>query len=127
MERNLFELATRRKFRFPTEKGPQSVEELWNLTTPKLDSIYKTLNTELKASQEESLLETKSIKDQDLEDKVELIKYIVKVKLAEIDNAKRAKERKEEKQEILEIIKEKESEAKRNMSVEDLRKLAERM
>ena len=119
--------STRRKFRFPTDKGPQPVEELWNLTTAKLDALYKDLNAELKASKGESLLETKTIKDQDLEDKIELIKYIVKVKLDEINTAKKAKERKEQKQEILEVIKAKESEALRNMPIEELKKLADEM
>ena len=127
MERNLFEIASRRKFRWQTDKGPQSVEELWKMSTTKLDALYRDLSAELKASKGESLLETKNIENQDLEDRIEIIKYIVKVKLAEIKEAENAKERKEEKQEILQIIKEKESEAKRNMSVEELKKLAENL
>ena len=42
MNTNIFELATREKYRFPY-KGMISVEELWDLDIPELDRVYKSL------------------------------------------------------------------------------------
>ena len=42
---NIFEMATRNKYRFPY-KGMISVEDLWDLNQTQLDSIYKALNKE---------------------------------------------------------------------------------
>ena len=55
---NLIESATRSKMRFPF-KGMISVEDLWDLSLTNLDSVFKTLNAEVKKFEEESLLHTK--------------------------------------------------------------------
>ena len=62
---NIFEMATRNKFRFPY-KGLISVEDLWDLSHVQLDSIYKNLNKEIKQTQEESLLSAKNSEDAEL-------------------------------------------------------------
>jgi uncharacterized protein YktB (UPF0637 family) len=126
MEKNLFELAARGKYRYPY-KGIISTEDLWDLTVKELDAIYKNLNADFKKSQEESLLETRTVKDQELENKVEIIKYIVKVKLEEAEKIRNARAKKEQKQKILTAIAEKEDQALSNMSIEELKKLAEEM
>ena len=59
----MFEFATRTKMRFPF-KGMISVEDLWDLSVKELDSIFKTLNAQVKKSQEESLLATKTKEDE---------------------------------------------------------------
>ena len=63
---NIFEEATRYKYRFPF-KGMISVEDLWDLKLQDLDSVFKLLNKEKKQSDEESLLQVKSEADQELE------------------------------------------------------------
>ena len=45
--------------------------------------VFKVLNAEVKKSEEESLLNTKSKEDEELSNKIEIVKYIVGVKLAE--------------------------------------------
>lgn len=126
MEKNLFEIATRKRIRFPYN-GVISVEDLWQLPVTKLDGIYKTLNAELKQSSEESLLETKSAKDEELEIKVEIIKYIVKFKQDAAKALETAKVKKEQKAKILEVIEKKQGEALENKSIEELQKLADEM
>ena len=69
MEKNLFEVATRRKYRFPY-RGLVAVEDLWDLRTAELDAIFKTLNAEAKKVSEESLLELKTKEDEELSDKI---------------------------------------------------------
>ena len=115
----MFENATRTKMRFPF-KGMISVEDLWDLSVKDLDNIFKTLNTQVKKSQEESLLAIKSKEDEVLSTQIKIVKYIVETKLAEADAAKQSRELKEKKQKIMEIISAKQDEALHNMSVEDL-------
>ena len=62
---NMFEFAVRNKVRFPF-KGLITVEDLWDLSVRELDNIFKTLNAQMKKSEEESLLATKSKEDETL-------------------------------------------------------------
>ena len=123
---NIFEFATRKALRFPY-KGSQSVEDLWKLSLSELDSIYKTLNKQLKQSEEESLLNTKASVDTTLEVQIAIIKHIVSVKLNEKDAAEKEAIKKAKKQQILSIIATKQNEALQNSSVEDLHKMLEEL
>lgn len=125
-EMNIFEVATREKYRFPY-KGMISVEDLWDLSLTVLDSIYKSLNKEVKQSQEESLLETKSKADVTLANKIEIIKHIVSVKQQEVTNRLLEKERKEKKQRIMEIMAKRDDEALEKASDDELRKMLEEL
>jgi hypothetical protein len=102
---NMFEVATRSKMRFPF-RGVISVEDLWDLSVQNLDAIFKGLNSELKQVQEESLLNTKTKEDKELDIKIEIVKYIVQVKLEEENLRLKAKVAKEQKQKIMEILSE---------------------
>jgi hypothetical protein len=115
----MFEVAVRNGFRFPF-RGSISVEDLWQLSPEYLDSIFKTLNSQLKQVKEESLLNTKTKQDKELDTKIEIVKYIVSVKLEEENARLKARERKIQKQKILEIISVKQDEGLQNKSVEEL-------
>lgn len=119
---NIFEYAVRNKVRFPF-KGMISVEDMWDLSLTNLDSIYKTLNKQVKQSEEESLLSTKASVDTELEVQITIVKHIVSVKLAEKEAAEKASAKKEQKQKIMSIIESKENEELKNSSIEDLRKM----
>lgn len=121
---NLFEVASRTKMRFPY-KGMISVEDLWDLSLPALDGVFKTLNSNAKKSQEESLLNTKSKEDETIEMQIEIVKHIVFVKLEEKQARENALEKKEKKQKIMQILAAKEDEDLQNKSVEDLHKMLE--
>lgn len=118
---NLFESATRSKMRFPF-KGMISVEDLWDLSLTNLDSVFKTLNAEVKKSEEESLLNTKSKEDEEISNKIEIVKYIVSVKLDEKKKREDAKKNAEMRQRLLEIKAKRQDAALENMSDEDLDK-----
>ena len=79
----MFEYATRNKVRFPF-KGLISVEDLWDLSLTNLDSIYKTLNKQVKQSEEESLLNTKATVDKELDVQIAIVKHIVEIHNADI-------------------------------------------
>ena len=100
---NIFEYATRNKVRFPF-KGMISVEDLWDLSLTNLDSIYKTLNKQIKQSEEESLLATKTNVDTELEVQVAIVKHIVSIKLEEQEAREKAAVKKAQKQKIMSII-----------------------
>ena len=123
---NIFEYAVRNKVRFPF-KGMISVEDLWDLPLTNLDSIYKTLNKEVKQSEEESLLTTKTSVDTELEIQIAIVKYIVSVKLEEQEVREKAAAKKAQKQKIMSIIATKEDEALQNTSVEDLKKMLDEL
>lgn len=121
-ETNVFEIATRKKYRFPF-KGMITVEDLWDLSLQNLDSVYKSLNKLKKDSDEDSLLSVESRENKELEDKINIIKYIVKVKQDEAAAKLFEKEKAERNQQILGIIKRKEDAALENMSIAELTKM----
>ena len=123
---NIFEYAVRNKVRFPF-KGMISVEDLWDLSLTNLDSIYKTLNKEVKQSEEESLLATKTSVDTELEIQIAIVKHIVTVKLEEQEAREKAAAKKAQKQKIMSIIATKEDEELQNTSVEDLKKMLDEL
>ncbi len=123
---NIFEYASRNKMRFPF-KGMISVEDLWDLSLTNLDSIYKTLNKQVKQSEEESLLNTKASVDTELEVQIAIVKHIVSVKLAEKEAAEKAHAKREQKQKIMSIIATKENEALQNSSIDDLKKMLDEL
>lgn len=118
-ENNIFEIAVRSKLRF-TFKGVVSTEDLWDLSVKELDSIFKTLNSQLKQEKEESLLEVKTRQNEELDVKVQIIKYIVQVKQTEELVRLKAKEQKEQKQKILGILSVKKDADLQNKTVEEL-------
>lgn len=117
----LFINATRNNYQFPF-RGMIDVIDLWNLSLTNLDSVFKTLNAEVKKSEEESLLNTKSKEDEEISNKIEIVKYIVSVKLDEKKKREDAKKNAEMRQRLLEIKAKRQDAALENMSDEDLDK-----
>ena len=117
----LFINATRANYQFPF-RGMINVIDLWDLSLTNLDSVFKTLNAEVKKSEEESLLNTKSKEDEELSNKIEIVKYIVSVKLDEKKKREDAKKNAEMRQRLLEIKAKRQDAKLENMSDEDLDK-----
>lgn len=116
---NMFVYATRNKVRFPY-KGSITTEDLWDLSVTELDKIYKTLNAQVKQTQEESLLESKNEVDELLENQIGIIKHIVTVKLREQEARDKAAEKAAQRQKIMAIIAKKQDESLENASLDDL-------
>lgn len=117
----LFINATRNNYQFPF-RGMINVIDLWDLSLTNLDSVFKTLNAEAKKSEEESLLNTKSKEDEEISNKIEIVKYIVSVKLDEKKKREDAKKNAEMRQRLLEIKAKRQDAALENMSDEELDK-----
>lgn len=121
-ETNIFEVATRQKYRFPY-KGSISVEDMWDLPVTALDSVFKTLNAKAKQAQEESLLESKTKEDEETAIKIQIVRHIVGMKQAEALAREKAKENKEMKQRLLEIKASREDKRLEDLSDAELDKL----
>ena len=115
----MFEYAVRHKVRFPY-KGSISVEELWDLPVKELDVVFKTLNGKLKQASEDSLLATKSKEEELLQKQIEIVKYIFNTKSEEANERAAEVARREQRQKIMGIMANKQDEALRNMSMEEL-------
>lgn len=119
----LFVFASRMKYRYPF-KGLISTEDLWDLSLQDLDSIFKTLNSQLKALGEESLLDDAEDNGAGvLRNKIDIIKYILHAKLEENARNRQAAVNAAKRQRIMEVIASKEDAALHDMSVEDLTKM----
>ena len=118
---NLFEVATRANYQFPF-RGMINVIDLWELSLTNLDSVFKTLNAEVKKFEEESLLHTKSKEDEEISNKIEIVKYIVNVKLNEKKKRENDIKNAETRQKLLEIKAKRQNAALENMSDEELDK-----
>lgn len=133
-EVNLFELASRKKYRFPSVKGDLTVEQLWDLpllagnratrdVKCDLDAVAREISIQLKALSEESFVTTRSNPDKvRLEASLEIVKYIIAVKLAEAEKAKQAVDRKAEREKLQEALARKEDAALEQLSPEEIKK-----
>lgn len=124
---NLFEQATRNKLRFESTKGPLSVEQVWDapLTSRNgfsLDDIAKQAKRELDALSEESFVEQVSPLKSVAVLKLEVVKHIISVKLSEKEAASKRAERAELRQQLTQALAEKQSDAIKNMSTEEIQK-----
>lgn len=123
---NMFEVAVRNKVRFPF-RGQITVEDLFDLSVQNLDSVFKTLNSQVKQAKEESLLNTKTKEDETLELQIEIVKYIVGLKLEEENTRLKAKENREKKQKLYSILAAKQEADLQNKSAEEIQKMIDEL
>lgn len=126
----MFKKASRLKLRFPTTRGALTVEDLWYLpltsvSGPSLDNVAIAANKEVKASGEESFVEQKSSTSTVAVLKLDLVKEIIKVRLAEAKEYANAAAVRAKKEQILTTIARKDDEALEGKSREDLLKMVE--
>jgi hypothetical protein len=102
---NLFELASRAKFRFQTQRGNLALEDLWSLPLTELDAIHRELGNQIRALEEDTLLQVKEDKGLDtIKAKRELVKHIVVTRQAENNEAKVRENKRIEAARIRELI-----------------------
>lgn len=135
---NMFELATRKKLRFPSSKGELTVEQLWDLpliagssvtrdVKCDLDTVARSVNAELRGVTEETFVSVKpDPRKADLETKLEIVKHVIASKIADADAAKTAKDRAEKRRKLVDALAAKDDQALTSMSREEiLKQLAE--
>lgn len=123
---NIFEKATKTKLRFESEIGTLTVEDLWDLDLSKgrvsLDDIAKSLNRIIKSSEEESFVSSSTIRP-DLILKFDIVKSIIKTKMANIEKAEKSATTKQQKAKLEELIAKKQDSAYDDMSKEELQEM----
>lgn len=125
MSDNIFAVATRQQLRWPSPRGLLNVEQLWELplkskTGLDLDSIAKTVNAAVKADTEESFVDASPAASTKLRTMLEVVKYMIAEKKAEIAAAVAAEDRRRERDKIRAIIDRKTDQALESESLEAL-------
>ena len=129
---DIFETASKQKIRFSSARGELTTEQLWDLplqskTNFDLDNVAKSANAELKALTDDSFVATaeKPGKEQATV-KLEIVKHVIAVRLAENEAARFAASRKAEREKLLGILGDKQDEALKSMTPEQIQaRLAE--
>lgn len=137
----MFEQSTRLKLRFESPRGLLTVEDLWDLpltstsagsrTTinrANLDAIAIDLHRQTRDASDVVSFVSPSAEDRtksELALKFEIVKHVIRVRVAERDELRLAADRREKKQRLLELIAKKEDAALGEKSVDELRALAE--
>lgn len=125
---DLFEKASKQKLRFNTARGSITTEDVWDLPLRSeknfsLDILAISVNKALKESSEESFVEAKTTVNAELQLKLDIIKHIIKVKLADQATRFDRIHKKRQKDQILALIADKENDELRGKSKEDLLKM----
>jgi hypothetical protein len=124
----MFETATRSKLRFTSSRGELSVEMLWDVPLRSrdgfdLDAIARSANKALKNLTEESFVSTeRTPAHAKAELTLELVKYVIQVKLAEEETAKKRAENKVEREKLLAILAEKQAGKLSELSEREIQK-----
>jgi len=127
----MFEKASRLKLRFQSSQGSLTVEDLWDLPLTSrtgkvnLDDIAIEINSKLEKTSQTSFVRKETKADDVLKLKLEILKHIIEVKMTEAETAETAAINKQKKQRILELIEEKTDASLGQLSVDELKKLAE--
>ena len=121
---NVFENATRYAFRFQSVRGLLTTENLWDMpllakTGFDLNSVAKTVNEELKAMTEENFVNVASdVNRTSAEERLEIVKHIIKVRMDENTARVNAATRKAEIQKLEGVLVKKQDSAMEELSTE---------
>lgn len=120
---NAFENATRKKYRYPSDRGLLNTEQLWDLGLDALNKVWQNLRADMKEASAESLLVTRSDAETEAAEKAEIVKSIFEYKVAMRDRAKKAADTKAEKEKLMAVLERKQTAALENLSVDELQKM----
>ena len=128
MSEQLFQKATRRKWRFERVTGQLiSAEGLWDFPLTgndgdNLDGIAKKLAKQIKETSEESFVEENTSENKTAVEKLEIVKAVIQYKKDQAAKARRRKSLAEQKQKYLELIANKQDEQLKSKSMDELMK-----
>lgn len=121
-----FEKAVRQKLRFPSIRGLLTTEDLWDLPlTSKngldLNSVAQAVNAEVKASGEESFVGEPTPASTVAVLKLDVVKAVIAVKIAERDAEVTRKQKREKRDRLLELLANKEDAALAELTPDQIR------
>lgn len=127
----MFEKAARLKLRFDTTKGPLTTEDLFDLpltsTAGKvnLDDIARALYRQAQSADSISFVTPASTGDETIKLKLDIVKHVIGVKVAENQAAATLRANKEKKARLVEMLERKEDEALAGKSADEIRAMIE--
>lgn len=119
---DLFFNAVKNKYRFPSERGFLTVEQLFDVDLKTLDKIYGTLCEQKDAKPKKSLLSPREVGDVELDEKINIVTRVYNYKNTLIESRRAAVERSRDRQKLLDVLAKKREEALENLSEEELLK-----
>ena len=124
---DLFLLASRKKYRFPSSKGQLTTEQLWDLPLQSaagasLDAVAIALDSDLNKSSVRSFVSATNPAATELSTKLEIVKAIILKKQEENAAAVSREEKKRKRARILEALDMRENQELQSASREDLLK-----
>ena len=122
MALGLFEVALRDKYRYPYN-GSISTEDLFDLSMPNLDKVYRSLSSEKKKRENASLMSKPSNDDVVLDNKISIVTQVFEYKKSVAERAEKAVKTREANQKILEIINRKQYAELEGKSIEELQSM----
>lgn len=121
----LFIAASRKGYQFTTTKGVIDINDLWQLNLESLDRIAVGLDEAITKAGTKSFIAKRSTSNKELDDKLEIVKYIIQVKQEEADASRTRLEKAAKRARLEEILAQKEDESLKGKSVEEIKKLIE--
>lgn len=119
----MFENALKNGFRYPSNKGLITTEDLFWLSLNDLNEIAKKINKLIKDSEEESFIPGPNFNNNNDSKRLDIVKHIINLKINEQNAKMIEKSNAEKRQRIMELINKKDEESLENMSKEELEKL----
>lgn len=129
----MFEKAARMKLRFESPKGALTAEDLWDLPLAasagraSLNEVAKGISRMLKETGEEDFVHKVSKSDEVLALKLDIVKHVIAVRVAENEAAAQASARKEQKEKLLELIAKKQDQQLEGKSLDELMAMAQEL
>lgn len=123
---NLFMIASREAFRYPSVRGELTVEQLWQLPLLAKDSfdlntVAKDINTLVKASADESFVQQRpNPAAEKFKTMLELVKEIISIRIEERDSAERAAAKATQRRKLLAILERRQETELESLSVEQI-------
>ena len=119
----MYKQASQQKLRFNTNRGPLTVEQLWDLPLDILDALVVSLDEAYKNSKGKSFLVKRTTKDANIKLAFDIALDILQTKVEEQDEARMLSENKEHNKKILELIASKKDQELAGKSVAELEKM----
>ena len=120
MNLELITKALTKRFRFEGNGGSYNLEGLFQLKPEQLDAVYTAIQATLPTTT--GLLKTSAFQSE-IEEKLEIVKYIFDLKTDEAQKHTAALEKKRQNERIRELIEKKKENALETLSIEELEKL----
>ncbi|NBS67675.1 hypothetical protein EBT31_02015 [bacterium] len=130
---DLFILASRKKYRFPSDKGDLTTEQLWDVPLTSrngysVDNIAIAVNRELRSLQEESFVQNRSNpRRSELQNMLDILKEVIAIRQAESEQATELARKQSQKKVIQEAIERKRQQNLESMSLEELEAMEKEM